>query len=162
MNSKLDIEIIAIGKLKEEYLRKAEMIFVRNIGKVSNIRLIELKDEKTKDGAGEKELTRIKDLEGQSILKYLDAKATSIAMDISGKKVTSTQFRNEMDKVRSLEGKIQFVIGGSLGLSENVLSKVTKRISFGEMTYPHQLFRIMLLEEIQKCFEMRNLEERVQ
>jgi 23S rRNA (pseudouridine1915-N3)-methyltransferase len=162
MNSKLDIDIIAIGKLKEEYLRKAEMAFVRNLGKYSGIRLIELKDEKTKDGAGEKELKRVKDLEGQSILKYLDPKSISIAMDISGKKVTSTQFRDEMDKVRSLEGKIQFVIGGSLGLSENVLSKVTKRISFGEMTYPHQLFRIMLLEEIMKCFEMRNLEERVQ
>lgn len=156
MNSKLEIEIIVIGKLKEEYLRKAEATFVRSIGKASSIKIIELKDEKTKDGAGEKELTRVKDLEGQSVLKYLDTKATTIAMDISGKKVTSSQFRDEMDKVRSQEGKIQFVIGGSLGLSENVLSKVTKRISFGEMTYPHQLFRIMLLEEIQKCFEMHH------
>lgn len=161
MNSKLTIEIIVIGKLKEEYLRKAEATFVQNIGKASSIKIIELKDEKTKDGAGEKELTRVKDLEGQSVLKYLDAKATSIAMDISGKKVTSSQFRDEIDKVRNLEGKIQFVIGGSLGLSENVLSKVTKRISFGSMTYPHQLFRIMLLEEILKCFEMHKLEERV-
>lgn len=156
MNSKLTIEIIVIGKLKEGYLRKAEARFVQNIGKASSIKIIELKDEKTKDGAGEKELTRVKDLEGQSVLKHLDAKATSIAMDISGKKVTSAQFREEMDKVRNLEGKIQFVIGGSLGLSENVLSKVTKRISFGEMTYPHQLFRIMLLEEILKCFELHN------
>lgn len=161
MNSKLTIEIIVIGKLKEEYLRKAEATFVQNIGKASSIKIIELKDEKTKDGAGEKELTRVKDLEGQSVLKYLDAKATSIAMDISGKKVTSSQFRDEIDKVRNLEGKIQFVIGGSLGLSENVLSKVTKRISFGSMTYPHQLFRIMLLEEILKCVGMDNLEERV-
>jgi len=156
VNSKLDIEIIAIGKLKEEYLRKAEATFIRSIGKVSSIRLIELKDEKTKDGAGEKEILRVKELEGQSIQKYLDAKATSIAMDICGKKVTSSQFRDEMDKARSLEGKIQFVIGGSLGLSEKILNQVTKRISFGEMTYPHQLFRIMLLEEIQKCFEMHN------
>ncbi len=156
MNSKLEIEIIVIGKLKEDYLRKAEATFVRSIGKASSMKIIELKDEKTKDGAGEKELHRVKDLEGQSVLKYLDTKATTIAMDISGRKVTSSQFRDEMDKVRSQEGKIQFVIGGSLGLSENVLNKVTKRISFGSMTYPHQLFRIMLLEEIQKCFEMHH------
>lgn len=125
------------------------------IGRNCKIRVLELKDEKTKDGAGQKELSRVKDLEGEGILKKLDTKAMIIAMDIGGRKVSTGEFRDTLDKIGP-EGKVQFVIGGSLGLSENVLQMATKSISFGEMTYPHQLFRIMLLEEILNYSHVHN------
>ena len=155
MKSKLEIEVITVGKLKEAYLREAEEVYLMAIGRNCKIRVLELKDEKTKDGAGQKELSRVKDLEGEGILKKLDAKAMIIAMDIGGRKVSTAEFRDTLDKVGP-EGKVQFVIGGSLGLSENVLQMATKSISFGEMTYPHQLFRIMLLEEILNYFRVHN------
>ena len=150
MNNRLEITIIAVGKLKEDYLQDAEKSFVRELAKRWPLRVVEVKDEKTKDGASEKELQRVKNLEGKGIMKHLDPRARIIAMDISGKCVSTLEFQRVLETYMDEGTKVQFIIGGSLGISDEVLSRAHQRISFGKMTYPHQLFRIMLLEEISR------------
>lgn len=150
MKSNMEISIITVGKLKEDYLRKAQEIFLKEIGNRIRIRVIEVKDEKTKENASEKELSRVKNLEGSGIMKQLDLKGKIIAMDISGRRTTSETLRKMLTDEWADESKIQFIIGGSLGISDEVLNLAHKRVSFGPMTYPHQLFRVMLLEELTK------------
>ncbi|MBO1265612.1 23S rRNA (pseudouridine(1915)-N(3))-methyltransferase RlmH [Proteiniclasticum sp. SCR006] len=148
--TRTEIDIIAVGKLKENYLRSAQDSLLKGLNHRAGISVIEIKDEKTKEGASLKELERVKNLEGKSILKHLDARARIIAMDLRGKKTNSDALK-KMLAVEQMDGqKIQFIIGGSLGISEEVLAMAHRRISFGDMTYPHQLFRVMLLEELTK------------
>lgn len=145
-----EIDIIAVGKLKENYLRSAQESLLKLLNHRARISVIEIKDEKTKEGASLKELERVKNLEGKSILKHLDSRGKIIAMDLRGKKTTSDALK-KMLEMEAMDGqKIQFIIGGSLGISEEVLDMAHRRISFGSMTYPHQLFRVMLLEELTK------------
>ena len=150
MKSSTEISIITVGKLKEDYLRKAQEIFLKDIGSRIRIRVSEVKDEKTTENASEKELNRVKNSEGIGIMKHLDLKGKIVAMDISGKKTTSDTLKRMLTEDWADETKIQFIIGGSLGISDDVLSLAHKRVSFGQMTYPHQLFRVMLLEELTK------------
>jgi len=150
LKSNMEISIITVGKLKEDYLRKAQEIFLKEIGNRIRIRVIEVKDEKTKENVSEKELSRVKNLEGSGIMKHLDLKGKIIAMDISGRRTTSEMLRKMLTDEWADESKIQFIIGGSLGISDEVLNLAHKRVSFGPMTYPHQLFRVMLLEELTK------------
>ena len=148
--TRTEIDIIAVGKLKENYLKSAQESLLKLLNHRARISVIELKDEKTKEGASPKELERVKNLEGKSILKHLDARGKIIAMDLSGKRTTSDALK-KMLTAEILDGqKIQFIIGGSLGISDEVLALAHRRISFGGMTYPHQLFRVMLLEELTK------------
>lgn len=150
MKTRVEIDIIAVGKLKEEYLRNAQEMFLKYLNQRARINVIEIKDEKTKEGASDRELERVKNLEGKSILKYIDPRGKIIAMDLRGKITTSSALSKILES-ELLDGqKIQFVIGGSLGISEEILGMAHKRISFGAMTYPHQLFRVMLLEELKK------------
>lgn len=150
MKTKAEIDIIAVGKLKEEYLRKAQEVFLKDLNQRARINVIEIKDEKTKEGASDKELERVKNLEGKNIFRHLDPRGKIIAMDLCGKKTTSDALGRIL-LTELLDGrKIQFVIGGSLGISEEILAMAHIRISFGAMTYPHQLFRVMLLEELKK------------
>ena len=145
-----EIDIIAVGKLKENYLRSAQESLLKLLSHRARISVIEIKDEKTKEGSSLKELERVKNLEGKSILKHLDSRGKIIAMDLRGKKTTSDALK-KMLEMEAMDGqKIQFIIGGSLGISEEVLAMAHRRISFGDMTYPHQLFRVMLLEELTK------------
>ena len=150
MKNNPEISIITVGKLKEAYLKKAQETFLKRIGQSISIRVIEVKDEKTKEGASEKEIQQVKNLEGLSIRKHLDLKGRIIAMDISGKKTSRDALQKMLSDDMEDGAKIQFIIGGSLGISDEILSLAHRRISFGQMTYPHQLFRIMLLEELTK------------
>ncbi len=143
-----EIEIIAVGKLKEEYLRNGENYFQKELSKKIAFRIITVADEKTKDGAGFKEVDRVKNKEGEKILNYIDSKAMVMAMDLGGREMKSSAFRELIHEALYDGVKIQIIIGGSLGISDEVLKKTNKRISFSKMTYPHQLFRIMLLEEL--------------
>ena len=150
MKTRAEIDIIAVGKLKEEYLRNAQEKFLKELNQRARINVIEIKDEKTKEGASDRELERVKNLEGKSIIKHLDPRGKIIAMDLSGKKTTSDELSKILESDLQDVQKIQFVIGGSLGISSEILAMAQKRISFGAMTYPHQLFRVMLLEELKK------------
>lgn len=147
----MEIRLIAVGKLKEPYLRAAEEQLQKMVGKKVPMRIIEVPDEKTREQASEKEMDKVKDLEGQRILKQLDPKGQIYVMDLSGKKIKTKAFQGLVKEAIVDGTSLQLVIGGSLGLSKDVLKVAKGRISFGEMTYPHQLFRIMLLEELKKC-----------
>lgn len=155
----MKITIAAVGKLKEPFYRAAAAEFEKRLGRYAKLSIIETADEKTPDGAGEGEITQIKNKEGTRLLKYLDAKAYVIALAIDGTMYDSVQFADKLHRL-GVEGKshIVFVIGGSLGLSDAVLKRADLHVSFSKMTFPHQLMRIILLEQIYRGFRISNHE----
>ncbi len=155
----MKITIAAVGKLKEPFYRAAAAEFEKRIGRYAKLSLIETADEKTPDGAGEGEIAQIKNKEGTRLQKYLDPKAYVIALAIDGNMYDSVQFANKLHRL-GVEGKshIIFVIGGSLGLSDAVLKRADLQVSFSKMTFPHQLMRILLLEQIYRGFRIINHE----
>ncbi len=146
-----EIEIIVVGKLKESYLRDAEDYFRQQLSKRIKCTIISVQDEKTKDGAGIKDLDRVKEKEGQKIERFIDSKAMLMAMDLQGKTMSSRAFSKLIQETLDNEIKVQIIIGGSLGISKGVLERSKKKITFSKMTYPHQLFRIMVLEELSRA-----------
>jgi len=139
------ITILAVGRLKEDYLREASDFFSASLNKLCSFSVIEIPDEKNTAGSE----TQVKNTEGRGILNRIRPDQYVIALAIDGKPLTTSEFRN---KIRSISenGKddIVLVIGGSLGLSDEVLKRSDYRISFSPMTFPHQLMRIMLMEQL--------------
>jgi len=144
----LEIRILTVGKLKEKYLSNAQESLLTEISKRYKVRLVEIKDEKTIDGARTKEEERVKNTEGQRILSAIREKGRIIVLDVSGKTVSSDYWSKKIRESDEDSGMIYLIIGGSLGISQDVLKLSDERISFSRMTYPHQLFRIMLLHEV--------------
>lgn len=144
----MEIRILTVGKLKEKYLSNAQESLLTEISKRYKVRLVEIKDEKTIDGAGTKEEERVKNTEGQRILSAIREKGRIIVLDVSGKTVSSDYWSKKIRESDEDSGMIYLIIGGSLGISQDVLKLSDERISFSRMTYPHQLFRIMLLHEV--------------
>lgn len=151
----MQIQIIAVGKIKERYLRQGISEFSKRICKYAKIEIIEVPDEKAPAGASEKEEEIIKETEGEKILAKIKKDSFVIALDLHGKQLTSEEMAARMEKL-ALEGKssVSFVIGGSLGLSKEVLKEADLRLSFGKMTFPHQLMRLILLEQIFRWFKI--------
>lgn len=146
------IKIICIGKIKEKYLKEAIEEYTKRIKKYTNIEIIELPDEAYQD---EKKVIKT---EGDNILKHINKKDYIITLEIKGKEYTSTEFAYTLDKINIEYSNITFVIGGSLGLSEKVSELANKHISFSHMTFPHQLFRVILLEQIYRSYKINNNE----
>lgn len=144
----LEIRILSVGKLKEKYLSSAQESLLNEISKRHRVRLVEIKDEKTIDGASTKEEERVRNIEGQRILSTIREKGRVIVLDVSGKAVSSDYWSKKIRESDDENGLLYLIIGGSLGISTDVLKLSDERVSFSRMTYPHQLFRIMLLHEI--------------
>ncbi|MBP1917589.1 23S rRNA (pseudouridine(1915)-N(3))-methyltransferase RlmH [Youngiibacter multivorans] len=144
----MEIRILSVGKLKEKYLSSAQESLLTEISKRHRVRLVEIKDEKTIDGAGTKEEERVRNIEGQRILSTIKEKGRVIVLDVSGKAVSSDYWSKKIRESDDEKGLLYLIIGGSLGISTDVLKLSDERVSFSRMTYPHQLFRIMLLHEI--------------
>jgi 23S rRNA (pseudouridine1915-N3)-methyltransferase len=140
------IRIICLGKIKEEYLKNAIDDYVKRISKYHKLEIIELKD----DSNIEKE--------EEQILKYLDTKNYNIAMDINGSKIDSVSLAEKIDSTFINYGTITFIIGSSNGLSNKIKDLVNTKISFGDITMPHGLFRLVLLEQIYRSFKINNNE----
>lgn len=151
----MNITIIAVGKLKEKYLKSAIDEYSKRLGRYCKIHIIEVADEKTPDNASAKDELIIKEKEGEKILKNIKDNIFVIALDLKGKMLSSEEFADYIDK-SAVAGKsnFAFVIGGSLGLSKEVLSRANYKLCFSKMTFPHQLFRIMLLEQIYRAFRI--------
>lgn len=151
----MNISIISVGKIKEKFLKAAIDEYSKRLSKYCKLNIIEVTDEKTPDNASLKEENIIKEKEGNLILKHIKDTSFVIALDLKGKLITSEEFSNLIENCR-LTGKstITFVIGGSLGLSEQVLSRANYKLSFSKMTFPHQLFRVMLLEQVYRAFRI--------
>jgi len=151
----MNITVISVGKLKEKYLKEAIEEYAKRLQRYCKISLIELQDEKTPDNASEKEELQIKAKEGEAILKNIKENSFVIALDLKGKMIRSEEFSTYIQDL-GVNGKsdIVFIIGGSLGLSQEVLNRANYKLCFSKMTFPHQLFRVMLLEQIYRGFRI--------
>lgn len=155
----MNITIVSVGKLKEKYLKDAINEYSKRLTRYCKLNIIELPDEKTPDNASEKEELLIKEKEGQLILSKIKENSYVIAMDLKGKEITSEEFSKHLDNCGVLgNSNIVFVIGGSLGLSQEVKKRANYKLCFSKMTFPHQLFRVMLLEQIYRAFRISNNE----
>ena len=151
----MKITILCVGKVKEKFYRMAIDEYVKRLGRYCKLEIIEVADEKTPDNASEHEETLIKDKEGERILKNIRREATVIALAIEGKMFSSEQLAGKISQLAiSGESHIQFIIGGSLGLSEKVLKEADLLLSFSKMTFPHQLMRVILLEQIYRSYRI--------
>jgi 23S rRNA (pseudouridine1915-N3)-methyltransferase len=151
----MNITLITVGKIKEKYLKDAIVEYSKRLQKYCSLSIVEIPDEKTPDNASEKEELQIKEKEGESILKNIKDNMYVFALDLRGKMLTSEEFSSELDglAIRG-DSNIAFIIGGSLGLSAAVLNRANYKLSFSKMTFPHQLFRVMLLEQVYRGFRI--------
>lgn len=147
------IKIICLGKVKEKYLQDGIDEYIKRISKYTQVKIIELEDEGIKD-----DKVALKK-EKEKILKYLNTKDYIIVLDISGKEITSLEFADKIDKTLIINSDITFIIGGSYGLDEEIKSLSNYRLSFSKMTFPHQLFRLILLEQIYRAYKINHNEE---
>ncbi|SHE86565.1 23S rRNA (pseudouridine(1915)-N(3))-methyltransferase RlmH [Clostridium fallax] len=151
----MNITVITVGKLKEKYLKQAIYEYSKRLSRYCKLDIIELSDEKTPDNASEKEELQIKEKEGNLILSKIKDTMYVVAMDLKGKQITSEEFASFIDNCGVTgNSNIAFIIGGSLGLSEQVLNRANYKLCFSKMTFPHQLFRVMLLEQIYRGFRI--------
>lgn len=146
------IKIITVGNIKEKYLKEAIEEYKKRISRYTNIEIIEVNDE----GYVEKEKA-IK-LEGKKILKHLNNKEYLITLEIEGKQLSSEDFADKINNILIENSNITFVIGGSYGLSDEIKQKSNLHLSFSKMTFPHQLFRVLLLEQIYRSYKINNNE----
>lgn len=151
----MNITLITVGKLKEKYLKDAISEYSKRLNRYCKLDIIELQDEKTPENASSKEEALIKEKEGEKILGCIKDNMYVISLDLNGKMLSSEEFSVFIDDL-GLRGSsnIAFVIGGSLGLSKAVLNRADYKLCFSKMTFPHQLFRVMLLEQIYRGFRI--------
>ena len=149
------ITIIAVGKVKEKFYRDAIAEFEKRLSKYCKLDIIEVADEKTPDNASEAQELIIKSKEGDRILSTVKGDMYVIALAIEGKQLSSTELADKINKL-GISGKssIAFVIGGSLGLDGRVLSRADYKLSFSPMTFPHQLMRVILLEQVYRSYRI--------
>ena len=151
----MKISIICVGKIKEQYFRDAISEYVKRLGKYCKLEIIEVADEKTPDKAGKALEEQIKEKEAGRILKHLKEDAYIYSLEIKGEMPDSLSFAAQLDKLAQ-QGKshIQFIIGGSLGLHSSVSKAANRAVSFSDMTFPHQLMRVILLEQIYRSYRI--------
>ena len=145
----MKITILTVGKIKEKYLRDAIAEYSKRLSRYAKLEIIEVADEKTPDNASETVETNIKNKEAERLLKYIRDDAYLITLEIKGKQLTSEELAQKIDT-----SHIIFVIGGSLGLGEEVLKRSNYALSFSKMTFPHQLMRVILLEQIYRSYRI--------
>ncbi len=145
----MKITILAVGKIKEKFYRQAIEEFEKRLSRYCKLEIVEVADEKTPDHASEAEELLIKEKEGQRLLKHVRDDAWICALAINGKMLDSVELSEKLESLGvSGISHIIFVIGGSLGLAEQVLKRADYLLSFSKMTFPHQLMRVILLEQI--------------
>ena len=151
----LNVKIITVGKLKEQYLRDACGEYLKRLKRFGSVQVVELEEYRLSDNPSQKEIEKALEIEGNSIQK--EVKGYMIAMCIEGKQLSSTKLAEKMSRI-SVEGQstVSFVIGSSFGIAESVKKSADFKLSMSEMTFPHQLARVMLLEQIYRAFQINN------
>lgn len=152
----LTIQIICIGKLKETYLKLAIDEYSKRLSRYCKLEILELPDEKIPDKLNTNLSNEIKSKECDNILRHIKKDSYLIALDLNGKQFTSEEFSSEIEKIPMITSHITFLIGGSLGLTNKLLNLCHQKICFSKMTFPHQLIRIFLLEQIFRAFKISN------
>ena len=151
----MNITLYTVGKIKEKFYRDAIEEYVKRLGRYCKLKIVEVADEKTPDRASEAEELQIREKEGERLEKQIKQGTYLIALAIDGKKLDSVAFSEKLGKL-GLHGtsEIGFVIGGSLGLSDKILKRADMHLSFSDMTFPHQLMRVILLEQIYRAYRI--------
>lgn len=153
----MNITLISVGKLKEKYLKSAIDEYSKRLTRYCKLNIIEVADEQTPDNASEKEELQIKNKEGQKILSHIKDNMFVVALDLKGKMLSSEELAGFIkDCGVKGDSNIAFVIGGSLGICDEVLKRSNFKLCFSKMTFPHQLFRVMLLEQVYRGFRIIN------
>lgn len=154
----LHINIVCVGKIKESFFRDAIAEYSKRLSRFCTLNIVELQDEKIPDKASEKIEFSIKEKEGLNILNHIKKDSYVIGLDLKGKEFDSITFSKEIENISITNSSLTFIIGGSLGLSSEVLSACNKLVCFSKMTFPHQLIRIFLLEQLYRAFKISNNE----
>ena len=153
----MKIKVVTVGKLKEKYLRDGIAEYTKRISRFANLEMIELSDEKIPDKASESENQKILEIEGQRILSKVADRDFVIVLAIEGKILSSEEFSKQLEEA-SIKGfsTLTFIIGGSLGLAPIVKKRANLSVSFGRLTLPHQLMRLVLVEQIYRAFTIQH------
>jgi len=147
------IKIICVGKIKEKYYIDAIEEYKKRLSKYTSVEIIELEDEKTTD-----KIVALRK-ESERILKHINNKDYIISLAIEGEQLDSLSLASKIDNIYNSYSNITFIIGGSVGLSDEIKDKSNMLLSFSKMTFPHQLFRVILLEQIYRAYKINNNEE---
>ena len=153
----MKITIVTVGKIKEKYLKDAIAEYSKRLSKYCRLEIVEVPDEKTPDNASEVVEDSIRSKEAERILKHVKDDSFVITLEINGKQLTSEELADKIEKL-GVQGTshITFIIGGSIGLGKEVLAKSNYALSFSKMTFPHQLMRVILLEQIYRSYRIIN------
>ena len=149
----MNIKILTVGKLKEKYFKDGIAEYKKRMSKFAKVELIEVPDEKAPESLSEAEMQQVKDAEGERLLGKIKDRDWVIALAIEGKQRSSEAFAKEIDQLATYgHSDIDFVIGGSLGLSKAVMKRADNTLSFGKLTMPHQVMRLVLIEQVYRAF----------
>ena len=153
----MKITVITVGKIKEKYLRDAIAEYAKRLSRYCKLEIVEVADEKTPDQAGGTVEEQIRDKEGERILKYIRDDMYVITLEIGGKMLSSEELADKINML-GIQGQssVAFVIGGSIGLGREVLKRSDSALSFSKMTFPHQLMRVILLEQVYRSYRIIN------
>ncbi|MED3625125.1 23S rRNA (pseudouridine(1915)-N(3))-methyltransferase RlmH [Neobacillus thermocopriae] len=155
----MNISIITVGKLKEKYLRQGIEEYLKRLSSYAKVEIVEVADEKAPEELSDLEIKQVKQKEGERILAKISPDSHVIALAIQGKMQSSEELAETLDKLATYgKSKITFVIGGSLGLSDEVIKRSNEQLSFSKMTFPHQLMRLILVEQIYRAFRINRNE----
>ena len=151
----MKITVLCVGKIKEKFFADAIKEYSKRLSRYCKLEIVEVADEKTPDGASDLVVSQIKDKEAERMEKYLPDSAYVIALAIEGKKLTSEKLAEKIDTL-GITGTshLVFLIGGSLGMSDRLLTRADYLLSFSDMTFPHQLMRVILLEQIYRSYRI--------
>ncbi|MBM7585111.1 23S rRNA (pseudouridine1915-N3)-methyltransferase [Bacillus pakistanensis] len=151
----MNISIVTVGKLKEKYLKQGINEFLKRLGPYAKVEIIEVSDEKAPEELSSTEMEQVKNKEGERILTKINPDAHVIALAIEGKMRTSEELAANLDQLATYgKSKVAFVIGGSLGLSDDVIKRANETLSFSKMTFPHQMMRLILVEQVYRAFRI--------
>ena len=152
----LTINVICVGKLKESFFKEAIDEYSKRLSRYCNLEITELPDEKIPNNPNKKQIEQVKEKECNNILSHVKKDSYIISLDLTGKQLSSEELSSKLDNLSLTTSHITFIIGGSLGLTQEVLSKSDTILSFSKMTFPHQLARVMLCEQIYRAFQINS------
>jgi len=155
----LSINIVCVGKIKENYLKDAIAEYSKRLSRFCNLNIIELQDEKLPEKLNDSVINEVKNKECTKMIQTLKKDSYIICLDLRGKEFSSEDFSKKIENIAlNFNSSITFVIGGTLGLNEEILSLANEKICFSKMTFPHQLIRVFLLEQLFRAFKISNNE----
>ena len=152
----LTIQIIGIGKIKEPFWKAAISEYEKRLSKYCKLNILELQDEKIPDKLNPSLAEEIKSKECSHVMQHIPQNSMVICLDLNGKEYSSEEFSKKIQTWSMTNSHLTFIIGGSLGLNSEILQKADQKICFSKLTFPHQLIRVFLLEQIFRCFKIAN------